>query len=149
MDFNRRMRSWNVQGFASKVLTLYEEEVRRRRIRKRLYSAVRLYAHAQFHFYIVFLCNGIHNIPLLSAVTKKRVSVPEAHKISTGWIGKYILVISNKIPNYPALHFLHTTTNKFGERHISLVCRILITSMLFLVIVSTNPCQVNWVFYSQ
>ena len=26
MDFNRRMRSSNVQGFASKVLTLYEEE---------------------------------------------------------------------------------------------------------------------------
>ena len=80
MDFNRRMRSSNVQGFASKVLTLYKEEVRRRRIRKRLRSAVRLYAHAQFNFYIVFLCNGIHNIPLLSAVTEKRVSVPEAHK---------------------------------------------------------------------
>ena len=26
MGFNRRMRSSNVQGFASKVLTLYEEE---------------------------------------------------------------------------------------------------------------------------
>ena len=26
MDFNRRIRSSNVQGFASKVLTLYEEE---------------------------------------------------------------------------------------------------------------------------
>ena len=26
MDFNRRMHSSNVQGFASKVLTLYEEE---------------------------------------------------------------------------------------------------------------------------
>ena len=26
MDFNKRMRSSNVQGFASKVLTLYEEE---------------------------------------------------------------------------------------------------------------------------
>ena len=26
MDFNRRMRSSNVQGFASKMLTLYEEE---------------------------------------------------------------------------------------------------------------------------
>ena len=26
MDFNRRMRNSNVQGFASKVLTLYEEE---------------------------------------------------------------------------------------------------------------------------
>ena len=26
MDFNRRMRSSNIQGFASKVLTLYEEE---------------------------------------------------------------------------------------------------------------------------
>ena len=26
MDFNRRMRSSNVQGFASKVLMLYEEE---------------------------------------------------------------------------------------------------------------------------
>ena len=26
MDLNRRMRSSNVQGFASKVLTLYEEE---------------------------------------------------------------------------------------------------------------------------
>ena len=26
MDFSRRMRSSNVQGFASKVLTLYEEE---------------------------------------------------------------------------------------------------------------------------
>ena len=80
MDFNRRMRSSNVQGFASKVLTLYEEEGRRRRIRKRLCSAVRPYAHAQFNFYIVFLCNGIHNIPLLLAVTEKRVSVPEAHK---------------------------------------------------------------------
>ena len=76
------MRSSNVQGFASKLLTLYEEEVRRRRIRKRLCSAVRLYAHAQFNFYNVFLCNGIHNIPLLSAVTEKRVSVPEAHKIN-------------------------------------------------------------------
>ena len=77
------MRNSNVQGFASKVLTLtlYEEEARRRRIRKRLCSAVRLYAHAQFNFYIVFLCNGIHNIPLLTAVTEKRVSVPEAHKI--------------------------------------------------------------------
>ena len=80
MDSNRRMRSSNVQGFASKVLTLYEEEVRRR-IRKRLRSAVRIYAHTQFNFYIAFLCNGIHNIPLLSAVTEKRVSVPEAHKI--------------------------------------------------------------------
>ena len=79
MDSNRRMRSLNVQGFASKVLTLYEEEVRR--IRKRLRSAVRLYAHMQFTFYIVFLCNGIYNVPLLSAVTEKRVSVPEAHKI--------------------------------------------------------------------
>ena len=79
MGFYRRMRSSNVLGFASKVLTLYEEEVRR--IRKRLCSAVRLYAHAQFNFYIVFLCNGIHNIPLLSTVTEKRVSVPEAHKI--------------------------------------------------------------------
>ena len=80
MDSNSRRRSSNVQGFASKVLTLYEEEVRRKRIRKRLRSAVRLYAHTQFNFYIVFLCNGIHNIPLLSAVTEKRVSVPEAHK---------------------------------------------------------------------
>ena len=26
MDFSRRMRSSNVQGFACKVLTLYEEE---------------------------------------------------------------------------------------------------------------------------
>ena len=26
MDFNRRMRSSNVQGFANKVLTLYEKE---------------------------------------------------------------------------------------------------------------------------
>ena len=26
MDFNKPMRSSNVQGFASKVLTLYEEE---------------------------------------------------------------------------------------------------------------------------
>ena len=26
MDFNRRMRSSNVQGYVSKVLTLYEEE---------------------------------------------------------------------------------------------------------------------------
>ena len=43
-------------------------------------SAVRLYAHAQFNFYIIFLCNRIHNIPLLSAVTEKRVSAPEAHK---------------------------------------------------------------------
>ena len=79
MDSNRRMRSSNVQGFASKVLTLYEEEVRRRR-RKRLRSTARLYAHAQFNFYIVFLCNGIYNIPLLSAVTEKRVSAAEAHK---------------------------------------------------------------------
>ena len=30
--------------------------------------------------YIIFLRNGIHNIPLLSAVTEKRVSAPEAHK---------------------------------------------------------------------
>ena len=78
MDYNRRMRSSNVQGFASKVLTLYEKEVRR--IRKRFCSAVRLYAHAQFNFYIVFLCNAVHNIPLLSAVTEKRVSVPETRK---------------------------------------------------------------------
>ena len=63
-----------------RCVPLYEEEVRRRRIRKRLCSAVKLYAHAQFNFYIVFLCNGIHNIPLLSAVTEKRVSVPETHK---------------------------------------------------------------------
>ena len=55
--------------------------MRRRIKRKRLRSAVRLYAHTQFNFYIVFLCNGIHNIPLLSAVTEKWVSVPEAHKI--------------------------------------------------------------------
>ena len=39
-----------------------------------------IYAHAQFNFYIVFLCNGIYNIPLLSAVTEKRVSAAEAHK---------------------------------------------------------------------
>ena len=77
MDSNRRMRSSNVQGFASKVLTLYEEEVRRR---KRLRSTARLYAHAQFNFYIVFLCNGMYNIPLLSAVTEKRVSAAEAQK---------------------------------------------------------------------
>ena len=51
MDSNRRMRSSNVQGFVSKVLTLYEE-----------------------------VCNGIYNIPLLSAVTEKRVSAAEAHK---------------------------------------------------------------------
>ena len=38
-------------------------------------------AHAQFNFYIVFLCNGIYNIALLSAVTEKRVSAAEAHKI--------------------------------------------------------------------
>ena len=81
MDSNRRMRSSNVQDFASKLLTLYEKEVRRRRIRKRLRSAVRLYAHAQFNFYVVFLCNGIYNIPLLSAVTEKRVSVLKANKI--------------------------------------------------------------------
>ena len=80
MDSNRRMRSSNVQSFASKVLTLYEQEVRRRRIRKRLRSTARLYVHAQFNFYIVFLYNGIYNIPLLSAVTEKRVSVAEAHK---------------------------------------------------------------------
>ena len=79
MDSNRCMRSSNVQGFASKVLTLYEEEVRRRRIRKILRSTARLYPHAQFNFYIVFLCNGIY-IPLLSAVTEKRVSAAEAHK---------------------------------------------------------------------
>ena len=79
MDSNRRMRSSNVQGFSSKMLTLYEEEVRRRRIRKTLRSTARLYAHAQFNFYIVFLCNGIYNIPLLSAVTEKRVSAAEAH----------------------------------------------------------------------
>ena len=99
------MRSSNVQGFVSKVLTLYEEEVRRR-IRKRLCSAVRLYAHAQFNFYTVFLCNGIHNIPLLSAVTEKRVSVPEAHKnmfftsigttLETGIVlTQYIVIISS------------------------------------------------------
>ena len=81
MDSNRRMRSSNVQGFASKMLPLYEEEVRRRRIRKRLRSTARLYAHVQFNFYIVFLCNGIYNIPLLSAVTEKRISAAEAHKI--------------------------------------------------------------------
>ena len=79
MDSNRRMRSSNVQGFASNVLTLYEEEVRRRGIRKRLRSTARLYAHVQFTFYIVFFCNGIYNIPLLSAVTEKRVSAAEAH----------------------------------------------------------------------
>ena len=36
--------------------------------------------YAQFHFYIIFLCNRIYNIPLLSAVTEKRVSAAEAHK---------------------------------------------------------------------
>ena len=82
MDSNKRMRSSNVQGFASKVLTLYEEEVRRRRISKRWRSTARLYAHAQFNFYIVFLCNGIYNIPLLSAAAEKRVSAAEAHKIN-------------------------------------------------------------------
>ena len=80
MDSNKRMRSSNVQGFASKVLTLYEEEVRRRSIRKRLRSTARLYAHAQFNLYIVFLCNGIY-ISLLSAVTEKRISAAEAHKV--------------------------------------------------------------------
>ena len=35
----------------------------------------------QFNFYIVFLCNGIYNIALLSAVTEKRVSAAEAHEI--------------------------------------------------------------------
>ena len=34
-----------------------------------------------FYFYIVFLCNGIYNIALLSAVTEKRVSAAEAHKL--------------------------------------------------------------------
>ena len=42
-DISAKRRTFsNVQGFASKVLTLYEEEVRRRRIRRRLRSAVRL-----------------------------------------------------------------------------------------------------------
>ena len=50
-----------------------------RRIR-RLYSAVWLQAHAQFNFYISFLCSGIHQIALLSTVAEKRVFAPEAHK---------------------------------------------------------------------
>ena len=99
MDSNRRMRSSNVQRFASKVLTLYEEEVRRR-IRKRLRSAVRLYAHTQFNFYIVFLCNGIHNIPLLSAVTEKRVSVPEAHKIE--YVPMHTIRVITRLTTMPA-----------------------------------------------
>ena len=55
---------------------------------------MRLYAHAQFNFYIIFLCNVIRNIPLLSAVTEKRVSAPEAHKITynkiSGSIDKFL-----------------------------------------------------------
>ena len=91
MDSNRRMRSSNLQGFASKVLTLYEGEVRRRRIRKRLRSTARLYAHTLFNFYIVFLCNGIYNIPLLSAVTEKRVSAAEAHTIISAYFYQRLL----------------------------------------------------------
>ena len=66
------MHSSNIQGFVSRVLKLYEEEDSP--------YAVRLNAHTQFNFYIIFLCNGIHNIPLLSASMEKRVSAPEAHK---------------------------------------------------------------------
>ena len=39
-----------------------------RRRRRRLRFAVWLQAHAQFNFYITFLCIVIHNITLLSAV---------------------------------------------------------------------------------
>ena len=49
-------------------------------MRRRFCSAARLYAHAQFNFYIISLCNGIPNIPLLLAITEKRVSAPGAHK---------------------------------------------------------------------
>ena len=31
--------------------------------------------------FTLYSCNGIHKIPLLSAVTEKRVSAPEANKI--------------------------------------------------------------------
>ena len=59
---------------------------RRRRIRRRLCSAAWLQAHAQFNFYISFLCSAIHNSALLSTVTKKRVYAPEAHKIQLQFI---------------------------------------------------------------
>ena len=52
-----------------------------RRKRRRLCSALWLQAHAQFNFYIAFLCSAIHNIALLLTVAKKRVYAPEAHKI--------------------------------------------------------------------
>ena len=54
---------------------------RRRRIRRRLCSVAWLQAHAQFQFYISFLCSAIYCIALLLVVAKKRVCAPVAHKI--------------------------------------------------------------------
>ena len=57
MDFSRRIRSSNVQGFASKMLTLYEEEEEQEED-----------------------CAPLH-IALLLTVAKKRVCAPVAHKM--------------------------------------------------------------------
>ena len=78
MDFSRRMRSSNVQGFASKMLTLYEEEEEKE---EGLTFVSWLWAHAQFNFYISFLCSAMYYIALLSTFPKKRVFAPVAHKI--------------------------------------------------------------------
>ena len=45
------------------------------------FASIPMISRTFFNFYIIFLYNGIHNIPLLSTVAKKRVYAPEAHKI--------------------------------------------------------------------
>ena len=68
------MRSSNVQGFASKMLTLYEEE------EEGLSFVSWLWAHAQFNFYSSLLCSAMYYIALLLTVAKKRVCAAVAHK---------------------------------------------------------------------
>ena len=76
MDFSRRMRSSNVQGFASKMLTLYEVEEEK----EGLSFVSWLWAHAQFNFYISFLSGEMYYMALLLTVAKKRVCALVAHK---------------------------------------------------------------------
>ena len=72
------MRSSNVQGFASKMLTLYEEE---EEYEEGLSFVSWLCAHAQFNFYVSFLCSAMYYIALLLIVAKKQVCGTVAHTI--------------------------------------------------------------------
>ena len=60
------MRSSNVQGFVSRVLTLYEEEEEKEE------DCAPLYVYRRMRSSIfTFHCSGIHKIVLLSTVAEK------------------------------------------------------------------------------